>query len=154
MNLRERVGTLDESVNSVGRNFASKKKELLHNRKTAANLDQAIDTLQACLRVLDVVKRVRDMIKEGRYWSALRVRSILPSNINILPLHLSHLFASLLSPLTKSKLYHQMLFPKHLSTNIFSPPSLLYVPKLRTLLQRPFERVFLISEKPVLTLAS
>lgn len=67
------MGSLDESVTSVGRNFASKKKELLHNRRTAANLDQAIDTLQACLRVLDVVKRVRDMIKEGKYWSALRV---------------------------------------------------------------------------------
>lgn len=58
---------------SIGRNLASKKKELLHNRKTGTNLDQAIDTLQSCLRVLDVVKRVRDMIKEGRYWSALRV---------------------------------------------------------------------------------
>lgn len=64
---------MDDSVTSVGRNLASKKKELLHNKKTAANLDEAIDALQSCLRVLDVVKRVGDMIKEGRYWSALRV---------------------------------------------------------------------------------
>jgi hypothetical protein len=67
------VGSLDESVTTVGKNLAAKKKELLHNKKTAGNLDEAIDTLQACLRILDVVKRVSDMIKEGRYWSALRV---------------------------------------------------------------------------------
>ena len=39
------------------------------------NLDEAIDTLQACLRVLDLVNRVGEMIKEERYWSALKVRS-------------------------------------------------------------------------------
>ena len=76
MNLRERVALLDQSVTTVGRNLAMKKKELLQSKRTAANLDEAIDTLQGCLRILDLVKRVRDMIKDGRYWSALRVRVV------------------------------------------------------------------------------
>ncbi|KAG9043424.1 hypothetical protein FS837_009637 [Tulasnella sp. UAMH 9824] len=71
-NLRERIQTLDSSVSAVGSSFAAKKKSLLQNKKTAANLDETIDTLQACLRVLDLVNRVGDMIKEGRYWSALK----------------------------------------------------------------------------------
>ncbi|KAG8865136.1 hypothetical protein FRB96_000025 [Tulasnella sp. 330] len=71
-NLRERIQTLDTSVSAVGNSFAAKKKAVLQSKKTAANLDEAIDTLQACLRVLDLVNRVGDMIKEGRYWSALK----------------------------------------------------------------------------------
>ena len=54
--------------------LVEKKKALLQTKKTAANLDEAIDGLQACLRILDVVNRVGEMIKEGKYWSALRVR--------------------------------------------------------------------------------
>ena len=35
-------------------------------------MDDAIETLQACLRLLDLVQRVDDMIKKGKYWGALR----------------------------------------------------------------------------------
>lgn len=72
-NLRDKITTLDSSVSQVGRGLVEKKKALLQAKKTAANLDEAIDTLQACLRVLDVVNRVGMMVKEGKYWSALRV---------------------------------------------------------------------------------
>lgn len=37
-------------------------------------MDDAIETLQTCLRLLDLVHRVGEMIREGRYWGALRVR--------------------------------------------------------------------------------
>lgn len=73
-NLRDKISTLDSSVTQVGRGLVEKKKALLQTKKTAANLDEAIDNLQACLKVLDVVNRVGEMIKEGKYWSALRVR--------------------------------------------------------------------------------
>jgi len=36
-------------------------------------MDDAIETLQACLRLLDLVHRVGEMIREGNYWGALRV---------------------------------------------------------------------------------
>jgi exocyst complex component 6 len=75
--LKEKIITLDASVSQVGRGLVDKKRTLLQSKKTAANLDEAIDTLQACLRVLDVVNRVGEMVKEGKYWSALRVRRLL-----------------------------------------------------------------------------
>lgn len=37
-------------------------------------MDDAIETLQTCLRLLDLVHRVGEMIREGKYWGALRVR--------------------------------------------------------------------------------
>lgn len=75
-NLRDKITSLDSSVAQVGKALVEKKKNLLQTKKTASNLDEAIDSLQACLRVLDMVNRVGDMIKEGKYWSALRVSSL------------------------------------------------------------------------------
>ncbi|KAF5333160.1 hypothetical protein D9611_002539 [Ephemerocybe angulata] len=70
--MKESIASLDESVARIGGGLVEKKRALLQTKKTAANLDEAIDTLQACLRVLDVVDRVGEMVKAGRYWSALR----------------------------------------------------------------------------------
>lgn len=72
-NMKENITSLDTSVAQLGGSLVEKKRALLQSKKTAANLDEAIDTLQACLRVLDVVDRVGEMIREGKYWSALRV---------------------------------------------------------------------------------
>lgn len=36
-------------------------------------MDDAIETLQTCLRLLDLVHRVGEMIRDGKYWGALRV---------------------------------------------------------------------------------
>lgn len=71
--MKENIQSLDTSVSQLGRDLVEKKRALLQSKKTAANVDEAIDTLQACLRVLDVVNRVGDMIQEGKYWGALRV---------------------------------------------------------------------------------
>lgn len=73
-NLREKITTLDGSVAQVGKGLVEKKRTLLQSKKTSANLDEAIDTMQSCLRVLDVLNRIGDMVREGKYWSALRVR--------------------------------------------------------------------------------
>ncbi|KAJ7284017.1 rsec15 [Mycena rebaudengoi] len=70
--MKENISSLDASVAQLGRGLVEKKRGLLQSKKTAANLDEAIDTLQACLRVLDVVNRVGEMVREGKYWSALR----------------------------------------------------------------------------------
>lgn len=73
VNLRDKILSLDSSVSSVGHGLATKKTALLKSKRTAANLDEAIDTLQACLRVLDLVHRIGELVKDNRYWSALRV---------------------------------------------------------------------------------
>ncbi|THH16451.1 hypothetical protein EW146_g4203 [Bondarzewia mesenterica] len=97
-NLRDKITTLDSSVSQIGRGLAEKKRALLQSKKTAANLDEAIDNLQACLRVLDVVDRVGEMVKEGKYWSALRsledIQSMPPTSLSQTPLF-QHLLTSL-----------------------------------------------------------
>ncbi|KIP10689.1 hypothetical protein PHLGIDRAFT_494456 [Phlebiopsis gigantea 11061_1 CR5-6] len=89
-NLRDTITSLDQSVSQVGRGLVEKKRALLQSKKTAANLDEAIDTLQASLRILDVVHRVGQMIEEGKYWSALRsledIESMPPTSLSQTPL--------------------------------------------------------------------
>jgi hypothetical protein len=77
VNLRDRINSLDQEVSQVGHGLASKKKALLKSKRTAGNLDEAIGTLQSCLRVLDMVNKVGEMIRDRKYWSALRVCIIL-----------------------------------------------------------------------------
>ncbi|KAH9927182.1 exocyst complex component sec15 subunit [Epithele typhae] len=90
INLRDKITTLESSVSQVGKSLVEKKKALLQTKKTAANLDEAVDGLQASLRVLDVVNRVGDMIREGKYWSALRsledIESMPPTSLSQTPL--------------------------------------------------------------------
>ena len=91
--MKENIGSLDNSVSQLGRGLVEKKRSLLQHKKTAANLDEAIDTLQACLRVLDVVNRVGEMVKEGKYWSALRVRRLYRASVHPLRVTVYHSFA-------------------------------------------------------------
>ncbi|KAH7887589.1 exocyst complex subunit Sec15-like-domain-containing protein [Phlebopus sp. FC_14] len=97
-NLREKISTLDESVAQLGKGLVEKKKTLLNSKKTGANLDEAIDTLQACLKLLDVVDRIGDMIKEGKFWSALRsledIQNMPLTSLSQTPLY-QHLLSSL-----------------------------------------------------------
>ncbi|OAX44483.1 exocyst complex subunit Sec15-like protein [Rhizopogon vinicolor AM-OR11-026] len=97
-NLREKITTLDASVSQVGRGLVEKKRALLQSKKTAANLDEAIDTLQACLKVLDVVNRIGELIQEGKYWSALRsledIQSLPSNSLSQTPFY-QHLLSSL-----------------------------------------------------------
>ena len=89
-NLRRRIGELDGQMGDVGRALGEKvygaflstalltfqKRALLAQKKVARNMDDAIETLQTCLRLLDLIARVGDMIREGKYWGALRVRVV------------------------------------------------------------------------------
>ncbi|KAH9482752.1 Exocyst complex component 6 [Psilocybe cubensis] len=96
--MKEKITSLDASVAQLGGGLVEKKRALLQTKKTAANLDEAIDTLQACLRVLDVVDRVGEMIKAGKYWSALRsledIQSMPPTSLSQTPFF-QHLLSSL-----------------------------------------------------------
>ncbi|PPR04050.1 hypothetical protein CVT24_010625 [Panaeolus cyanescens] len=96
--MKDKISVLDASVAQLGGGLVEKKRTLLQSRKTAANLDEAIDTLQACLRVLDVVDRVGEMIKQGKYWSALRsledIQAMPPTSLSQTPFF-QHLLSSL-----------------------------------------------------------
>lgn len=49
------------------------RKELLDAKKVAQNLDETIETLQACLRVLDLNNKVAALIEDRQYFAALKV---------------------------------------------------------------------------------
>lgn len=87
--MKENIAFLDTSVSQLGTGLVEKKRSLLQQKKSAANLDEAIDTLQGCLRVLDVVDRVGEMVKEGNFWRALRsledVQNMAPASLSRTP---------------------------------------------------------------------
>ncbi|KIY74221.1 exocyst complex subunit Sec15-like protein, partial [Cylindrobasidium torrendii FP15055 ss-10] len=97
-NMKRNISNLDASVAQLGKGVVDKKRSLLASKKTAGNMDEAVDALQACLRVLDVVHRVGEMVKEGKYWSALRciddIQSLPPPMLLQTPFY-QHLLSSL-----------------------------------------------------------
>ncbi|GAA5981050.1 hypothetical protein JCM10908_003964 [Rhodotorula pacifica] len=72
VSLKHRVVELNDEVQKSGAGVAEKKKALLDARRVGQNIDETIDTLQACLRVLDVATKVQDLIHKAKYFSALR----------------------------------------------------------------------------------
>lgn len=48
------------------------KKALLEARRVGQNIDEAIDTLQACLKVLDLSNKISNLIRDEKFFSALR----------------------------------------------------------------------------------
>ncbi|WWD17361.1 hypothetical protein CI109_101802 [Kwoniella shandongensis] len=96
--LRRRIGELDGQMGDVGRALGEKKRALLEQKKVARNMDDAIETLQTCLRLLDLVHRVGEMIREGKYWGALRSLEDLlhlpPPSISQTPFY-AHILSSL-----------------------------------------------------------
>ena len=122
--LKEKITTLDGSVSQLGRGLVGKKRTLLQSKKTAANLDEAIDTIQACLRVLDVVNRDGELVQQGKYWSALRVRPttaimspVQPMNLMVYP------FPCVIYSHSKtSRACRRRLCPKRRSSSIFCRP--------------------------------
>ncbi|SCV67991.1 BQ2448_112 [Microbotryum intermedium] len=72
ISLKHRVVELNEEVQKSGGGLAVKKKALLEARRVGQNIDEAIDTLQACLRVLDMANKVQSLIENEKFFSALR----------------------------------------------------------------------------------
>jgi hypothetical protein len=61
-------------MGDVGRALGEKVRNEVHEAaELRRNMDDAIETLQTCLRLLDLIHRVGEMIREGKYWGALRV---------------------------------------------------------------------------------
>ncbi|GAA5827165.1 hypothetical protein JCM11251_001148 [Rhodosporidiobolus azoricus] len=80
VSLKHRVVELNDEVQKSGGGVAEKKKALLASRLVGQNIDEAIDTLQACLRVLDAASKVQSLISNAKYYAALRQLEDLQSN--------------------------------------------------------------------------
>ncbi|GAA5987052.1 hypothetical protein JCM11641_007822 [Rhodosporidiobolus odoratus] len=72
VSLKHRVVELNDEVQKSGGGVAEKKKALLEACRVGQNIDEAIDTLQACLRVLDISSKVASLIQNAKFYSALR----------------------------------------------------------------------------------
>ncbi|KAJ9102018.1 hypothetical protein QFC19_004943 [Naganishia cerealis] len=89
--LKAQIVQLDGQMGQVGQELSNKKRALLQHKKVARNIDEAIDTLQTCLRVLDMVNSVKDMIASKKYFGALRalegLRTLPSSSISSTPFY-------------------------------------------------------------------
>jgi len=94
VSLKHRIGELNEDVQAGGQSLGSKKRQLLETQRVGQNVDEAIETLQACLRVLDISNRVDSLIESKKYYTALRSLEELES-IHLKPI-LHHEFARLM----------------------------------------------------------
>lgn len=72
VNLKNKIIDLNYDVQKSGKKVAAKKKELIQTRKIQKNIDEAVETLQLCLHVLDMANRVNYLVEEQKYYSALR----------------------------------------------------------------------------------
>ncbi|CBQ69901.1 related to secretory pathway protein (exocyst complex protein Sec15) [Sporisorium reilianum SRZ2] len=70
--LKHRIGELNEDVQAGGSSLGNKKRQLLETQRTAAGVNDAIASLQTCLRVLDMANRVDGLIGDKKYFAALR----------------------------------------------------------------------------------
>ncbi|CAG8459120.1 4894_t:CDS:10 [Paraglomus occultum] len=72
VNLKNKIIDLNYDVQKSGKKLTTKKKELIQTRKIQKNIDDAIETLQKCLHILDLSNRANNLIEEKKYYSALR----------------------------------------------------------------------------------
>ncbi|KAK4046374.1 Rab GTPase-binding exocyst subunit S15 [Microbotryomycetes sp. JL201] len=72
ISLKHRVIELNDDVQKSGAAVMVKKKGLLDARRVGQNIDDAIDTLQTCLRVLDAANNIASLADSGKYFAALR----------------------------------------------------------------------------------
>ncbi|OAV99216.1 hypothetical protein PTTG_06855 [Puccinia triticina 1-1 BBBD Race 1] len=70
--LRSHVVSLDASLQTAGTSLAAGRSSLLDARKVATNIQETIETLQACLKVLDLSKKLSQQISQRKFYSALR----------------------------------------------------------------------------------
>ncbi|PLW08625.1 hypothetical protein PCANC_13017 [Puccinia coronata f. sp. avenae] len=72
ISLNSHILSLDHSLQSSGTSLATVRSSLLDARKVSSNIQETIDTLQSCLKVLDLSKKLSQQISERKFYSALR----------------------------------------------------------------------------------
>ena len=103
VNLRNTLTSLNNEIQGKGSVLADAKRDLLESNRVATNIDESVQTLQACLRVLDLANKINRLIAVDRnYYAALRSLDDLLA-VHIKPLlqypFAQHMLTSL--PLTK-----------------------------------------------------
>lgn len=72
-NLQHTLATLNSEIQDKGAVLTDAKKELLESNRVASNIDESVQTLQDCLRVLDLANKINRLIAvDKNYYAALR----------------------------------------------------------------------------------
>ncbi|GAA5949792.1 hypothetical protein JCM3765_007693 [Sporobolomyces pararoseus] len=118
VSLKHRVIELNSDVQESGKKVLDIKKQLLQARKVGQNIDEAIDTLQSCLKVLDLSKKIGKLIENEKFFQSLRELEDL-QQIHLKPV-LYYPFASqMLQSLPSTKMSIKTLVTKSLKTWMF-----------------------------------
>jgi len=72
ISLKSNAVSLDRSLQSAGTSLATVRSSLLDARKVSSNIQETIETLQSCLKVLHLSKKLSQQISERKFYSALR----------------------------------------------------------------------------------
>lgn len=73
VSLRSTLTALNNEIQSKGAVVADAKRDLLENNRVANNIDETVQTLQACLKVLDLANKINRLISvDKNYYAALR----------------------------------------------------------------------------------
>lgn len=70
--LRGKVKDVNAAMQESGRELTSKCENLIHCRTTQRNIVSAIETLSLCLPVLEMYAKLKDQMKNRRYYPALK----------------------------------------------------------------------------------
>ncbi|KAK2173949.1 hypothetical protein NP493_839g01090 [Ridgeia piscesae] len=71
-NLKVEIKTTNEQLQKSGLSLMAKGQELVTYRKIERNIDSAIETLNLCLPVLETYGKLREQMKNKRYYPALK----------------------------------------------------------------------------------
>ncbi|KAI3628205.1 Rab GTPase-binding exocyst subunit S15 [Malassezia furfur] len=85
VSLKHRINELDQEIQTSGHALSTKKRDLIDKQKTIQNVDEALESLQECMHVLELSVLVEDLIQQRKYYSALRRLDEL-GNIHLKPL--------------------------------------------------------------------
>ncbi|KAI8926727.1 exocyst complex subunit Sec15-like-domain-containing protein [Entophlyctis helioformis] len=83
--MRDKIKAMNEELQVSGRKIAEQKADVIESRRTLLNVETALESMQACLFVLDIANRVGLQVGHKKYYSALRMLDELQSE------HLAHI---------------------------------------------------------------
>jgi hypothetical protein len=71
--LKDKIESMNDSIQTVGSRLIEKQRELVQMRKTLLNVEFTREAVQTCIFVLDITNRVTVQIINKKYFSALRM---------------------------------------------------------------------------------
>ncbi|KAI8922248.1 exocyst complex subunit Sec15-like-domain-containing protein [Powellomyces hirtus] len=71
--LKDKILDLNDQMQASGSKIASKKRDIIENRHTLLNIELGVESLQACLFVLDMANKVNANVENRKYYTALKM---------------------------------------------------------------------------------